>query len=111
MGSRGQGYPLTKAQLIRMGEIFRPFFAELEESLYSHLVYRVSFVRDYTPEAGSFVRMYYTLSDEEGVQKDVWAIFNETTKTVTWTSKKLKFDKSRAAKLQKAFVDVIRIDK
>lgn len=101
------GYQFTKTQLIRMGEIFRPFFDELEVSLYSHLVYRVSIMRDYSPDSGSYVRMYFTLSDEEGVQKDAWAIFNETKKTLEWSSNKLKFDKSRSAKLKKAFIDVI----
>ena len=47
MEENGVGYKLNKVQLTRIGEIFRPFFDELENTLISHIVYRVSFSRDF----------------------------------------------------------------
>ena len=107
MEENGVGYKLNKVQLTRIGEIFRPFFDELENTLISHIVYRVSFSRDFNPESGSFVRMYFTLSDEEGVQQDAWVVFNEGSKDWVWSLKKVKFDNSRLKELKKAFVNVI----
>ena len=105
--SRSVGYKLGGEQLVRVGEIFRPFFSVLESYCSSHVFYKVSI----SGEPVNGVTRYnfaFQASNEDGnlVGSGFGATFIPSEKSVCW-SKGVIFEKGAMKKVYEAFQNVI----